>query len=385
MTGLRDKALDYTRSAIKIYKENNNIRGMMEAYRQEGFYLIESGMYNEAHEVGIEALRLADTTNRLDMRLLYDMLKQTAIWLNKPEEALHYSQEQLRLKEADLNVEWADKIAEIDAIYNTEKKELEIISLRARKKTQRILLIFLLTLMAAGAATAFFIYKNQKQRQQLSAQRIKELEQEKQITATRSLLEGEASERARLSRDLHDGLGGLLSVAKLKISTMKGNLTIPEENVSSLNSAIELLDTSIRELRRVAHNLMPESLVKYGLNAALADFCRSTGKVTYHFFGDDRRPDEKTEIATYRIVNELVNNSLRHSEAKTINVQLIIDDKRVHAIVEDDGKGFDPAISDASRGSGLKNIKSRVTALNGKLEIITAPGKGTEVNIEFNC
>jgi signal transduction histidine kinase len=174
----------------------------------------------------------------------------------------------------------------------------------------------------------------------------------------------------------------MLSVAKLKIATMKGNLTIPEENVTSLNSAIELLDTSIKELRRVAHNLMPESLMKYGLNAALADFCQSADKVEYHFFGDNRRIDEKTEIATYRIVNELVNNSLRHSGADHINVQLIIDEERVHVIVEDDGKGFDTSVTEAG-GNGLKNIRSRVTSLGGKLEMISSPGKGTEVNVEF--
>ncbi len=383
-TGNKDKAIEDTRIAINIYKENNNVRGMMEAYRQQGDYLIESGRYADARKMGKEALLVADTTNRLDMRLLYDMLKRSAIWLNIPEEALLYSQEQIRMKEADLNQEWAGKIAEVDAKYNTEKKELEITTLTAEKKTRNILVLSLLALLAAGAGTGYFIYKNQKQRQLISAQRIKELEQEKQITATQSLLEGETSERARLSRDLHDGLGGMLSVAKLKIATMKGNLTIPEENVASLNSAIELLDTSIKELRRVAHNLMPESLMKYGLNAALADFCRSTDKVGYHFFGEDRRPDEKTEIAAYRIVNELVNNSLRHSEAKNINVQLIIDEARVHFIVEDDGKGFDTAQVEARGGTGLKNIRSRVTSLGGKLELISAPGKGTEVNVEFN-
>jgi two-component system NarL family sensor kinase len=384
LTGNKEKALEYTRSAINIYKENNNVRGMMEAYRQQGDYLIESGRYADARKLGKEALLVADTTNRLDMRLLFDMLKRSAIWLNIPEEALFYSQEQLRMKESDLNQEWANKIAEVDAKYNTEKKELEITTLKAEKKTKNILLISLLVLLAAGSGTGYFINKNQKQKHLLAAQRIKELEQEKQITATQSLLEGETTERARISRDLHDGLGGMLSVAKLKIATMKGNLTIPEENVAYLNSAIEMLDTSIKELRRVAHNLMPESLLKYGLNAALADFCRSTDKVTYHFFGNERRPDEKTEVAAYRIVSELVNNSLRHSEAEHINVQLILDDNRVHLIVEDDGKGFDAAKAEAKGGNGLKNIRTRVASLGGKLDLITAPGKGTEVNVEFN-
>jgi two-component system, NarL family, sensor kinase len=385
MTGNKEKALELNRTAIDIYKENKNVRGMMEAFRQQGDYLIESGRYADALKLGKEALQLADTTNRLDMRLLYDMLKRSAIWLNLPKEALFYSQEQIRMKEADLNQEWAGKIAEADAKYNTGKKELEITTLTAEKKTGKVLIISLLVILAAGAGTGFLFYKNQKQRQLLSSQRIKELEQEKQITATQSLLEGETTERARLSRDLHDGLGGMLSVAKLKIATMKGNMTIPEENVASLNTAIELLDTSINELRRVAHNLMPESLLKYGLNAALADFCQSTDKVTYHFFGDNRRPDEKTEMAVYRIVNELVNNALRHSDAANINVQLIIDEARVHAIVEDDGKGFDPASAETEGGNGLKNIRARVTSLGGILEIITAPGKGTEVNVEFKC
>jgi signal transduction histidine kinase len=311
------------------------------------------------------------------------MLKRTAIWLNIPEEAILYSQKQIDMKEADLNGEWAEKIAEIDTKYNTEKKELEIATLTAQKRTQTILISSLFLLLVAGAVTGYFIYKNQKHRQLLSAQKIKELEQEKLISSTQALLQGEAAERARLSRDLHDGLGGLLSVAKLKMATMKGNLTIPEENVPSLNSAIELLDISIKELRRVAHNLMPESLMKYGLNAALADFCQSTGKVTYHFFGDDKRAEEKTEIAMYRIINELVNNSIRHSEAENINVQLLIDDSRVHAIVEDDGKGFDASMAEAD-GTGLRNVRSRVSSLNGKFEMVTAPGKGTEINVEFN-
>jgi signal transduction histidine kinase len=385
MTENRDKAIEYTHTAINIYKENNNARGMMEAYRQEGDYLIESKRYSEAMALGREALQVADTSNRLDMRLLYDMLKRSAIWLNLPEEALLYSQKQIDMKEADLNQEWAEKIADTDAKYQTEKKELEITVLKARKKTNNILIVSLLAILASGASAGYFIYKNQKQRQLLATQRIKELEQEKQITATQSLLEGETTERARLSRDLHDGLGGLLSVAKLKMTSMKGNMTIPEENVASFNSAIDLLDTSIKELRRVAHNLMPESLMKYGLNTALSDFCFSTEKVKYHFYGEDRRPDEKTEIAAYRIVNEVVNNALRYSEASDISVQMIIDDSRLHITVEDNGKGFDPEVAEAGGGNGLKNIRQRVTALNGNLEIASAPGKGTEVNIEFGC
>jgi len=384
-TGRKEKALDYNRMALEIYRENNNSRGMMEAYRTQGDYLYEMKRYAEAREYGLEALQAADTTNRLDLRLIYDLLKRTAIWLNLPEEAINYSQLQINMKEADLNDEWASRIAEAEARYDTEKKEVEIKNLKTHRRIQLILIILLVTLLATGTLAGFSIFRNLKQSRLLALQRIKELEKEKRLTATMALLEGENSERARLSRDLHDGLGGMLSVAKLKISNMKGSLTIPEEHVASFNTAIDLLDSSIKELRRVAHNLMPESLVKYGLHQALSDFCSSTGKVSCHFYGSGRRLDDKLEIAIYRIVNELVNNALKHSMADMINVQTIVDESRVSVVVEDNGKGFDSVAAEAGEGTGLKNIRSRINSLGGKLEISSSPGKGSEINVEFNC
>ncbi len=385
MTDRSEKALDYTRKAIEIYRANGNVTGMMESYRSLADYLIDMKRYSEALTYGKEALAAADTTNRLELRLLYDILKRAAIYLNMPDEAVYYSGEQIRLKEEDLNEQWAGKIAEADAKYESEKNELTITQLRAERKVRSIMLYAALILLGAGCVAAYFIYKSQSQKQLLSAQKIKQLEQEKQIAASHALLEGETSERVRLSKDLHDGLGGMLSVAKLKIINMKGNLTIPEDNVESLNSAIEMLDGSIRELRRVAHNLMPESLVRYGLNAALADFCKSTDKVNYHFYGNDHRMDENLEVTVYRIVNELINNALRHSEAEQINVQLILEEHRVSIVVEDNGKGFDTSLISGFAGTGLKNVKSRVESFNGTIDITSFPGNGTEINVEFKC
>jgi two-component system, NarL family, sensor kinase len=382
-TGNKNKALNYTDRAIDIYKGNNNVRGLMEAYRSQADYLMDMEQYKEARSYGMQALQIADTTNRLDLRLLYDILKRAAILLNIPEEAIHYSQEQLRLKEADLNDQWAGKIAEADARYNAEKKELEISRLKAEREAHRILNYSLLAIILIGFVISYLVWKENKQRQILTRQKIKQLEQEKQITATQALLEGENSERARISRDLHDGLGGMLSVIKLKITSMKGNLTIPEEHVNSFNTAIELLDGSIRELRRVAHNLMPESLLKFGLNTALEDFCKHAENVSYHYYGSEERVSEKMEVTVYRIVNELVNNSLKHSGADQINVQLIIDNKRINLVVEDNGKGFDLSDVDKNGGNGLTNVRSRVASLEGTIDIISSAGKGTEVNVEF--
>lgn len=145
-----------------------------------------------------------------------------------------------------------------------------------------------------------------------------------------------------------------------------------------------MLDGSIRELRRVAHNLMPESLRRYGLKAALSDFCGGIEHVKLHYFGDERRMEEKFEVALFRIAQELVNNAIKHSKARQINVQVIHEKERINLVVQDDGIGFNPEKLIAENTSGLSNIRSRVESLNGKLDFYSQPQKGTEVQVNFN-
>jgi signal transduction histidine kinase len=287
----------------------------------------------------------------------------------------------------------------LEALYQSEKKEKEINQLQheklvsvlmLKKRNTIIFALFISIVLLIGISILFYRNIHHKrvisdQHLELQKQKIKELEREKQLVATQSLLEGETTERARISKDLHDGLGGMLSVVKLKIANMKGNMIMSEEHVATFSGAIEMLDNSISELRRVAHNLMPESLMKYGLNPALTDFCNNIEIVKYHFFGTDRRLDDKLEVAIYRIVHELVNNAIKHAEASLINVQFILEANRVSIVVQDNGKGFDLKQVDDNDSSGLKNIRSRVTSFGGKLDLFSAPGNGTEVTVEFNC
>lgn len=380
-----DKAFEYTYLAIDIYKKNNSVVGMMEGYRTLAEYYLEKKNYAEAKRIGMEALQQADTTNRLDIRLLYDLLKRASIYLNHHDDALLYSYKQLKLKEEDTNRDWAEKISEIEVKYQTEKKDIEIKHLHQTKKSQRILLISLISIMILGSIGVSLFINNTKNKRILVEQKVVQIENEKKLVATNALLEGETAERARLSKDLHDGLGGLLTVAKHKIVNMKGSLTIPEEQVEPFNSALEMLDKSISELRRVAHNLMPESLVRYGLNSAISDFCKGIDIAHYHFYGVEKRFQEKLEITVFRIVNELVNNALKHANATAINVQLVQDENRISVTVHDNGSGFDTNSVSPDKSSGLKNVKSRVVSYNGRLDILSTPNQGTEVSVEFYC
>ncbi len=163
---------------------------------------------------------------------------------------------------------------------------------------------------------------------------------------------------------------------------------LSSESVTLYNKALSMLDSSIQELRRVAHNMMPENLMKFGLKDALGDFCHSLENkqmhINYQHFGTQNRFDHKIEISLYRIAQELINNALKHSQATELIVQLIQENSRVNLTVQDNGKGLDTAVLKTAKGAGMANIRSRVESLKGKFDIASEPDKGTEISVEFN-
>lgn len=284
------------------------------------------------------------------------------------------------------------------ARYNYEKRQTEIDQLESDRKLQDLSIRQKNTLNYILIGTALTVivisilgYRNYRQKQSLQQQRISELEKEKQLTATEAVLKGEEQERTRLAKDLHDGLGGMLSGIKYSFNTMKGNFIMTAENSQAFERSMDMLDSSIKELRRVAHNMMPEALVKFGLDTALRDYCNDINQssdleVSYQSVDlADANPDQTTSITIYRIVQELVNNTMKHGAAKKVIVQVTKTGNHFAVTVEDDGKGFDTAILKQSKGIGWTNIQHRVEFLKGKLDVHSEPGKGTSVYIEFNA
>ncbi|WP_395054360.1 sensor histidine kinase, partial [Flavobacterium sp.] len=236
----------------------------------------------------------------------------------------------------------------------------------------------------------FLGFRNFINKQKLQNLKITELEKDKQLLAIDSMLKGQEEERGRIAKDLHDGLGGLLSGTKLSFVNMKENLILTPENTTQFEKSLSMLDTTISDLRKVAHNLMPEALVKFGLDEALRDFCNSIQSTTncivnYQKMGISRKLNTTTETFIYRIIQELVNNSVKHAQAKEIIVQLTFVNNKIVITVEDNGKGYDTKSVNLKKGDGLNNIDYRVQFLNGKIDTITSPNKGTSVNIELNA
>jgi signal transduction histidine kinase len=252
-------------------------------------------------------------------------------------------------------------------------------------------------LVLVTALIALLYSRNYRQKKKLlqagallQQQRIAELERERQLLAARGVMQGQVEERTRLAKDLHDGLGSILSSAKYSFSNMREPLLITPETSAAFDRSMSMLDLSISELRRIAHNMMPEALAKFGLDTALKDFCNSVDQsgalqLTYQSFEiQEISIPAITAGAVYRIIQELVNNILKHAGATTALVQLIRKDDTLSITVEDNGRGFNASILETSDGSGYPNLRNRVEYLNGTLDIQTAPDKGTSVNIEIS-
>ena len=193
------------------------------------------------------------------------------------------------------------------------------------------------------------------------------------------------TERSRLAKDLHDGMGGLLSGIKLTLNSVAENVT--EKNTLLFNKANNQLDIAIREMRRMAHNMMPEALLKFGLGEATQDFCDGINegnlvKMKYIQIGSLQSLVKSTEIVLYRIIQELTTNALKHAIAKNIFIQITKHPLGISLTIEDDGKGFDTA-SSAGNGQGLKNVQSRIEYLKGSYDIKSEINIGTSINIEI--
>jgi signal transduction histidine kinase len=382
--GQDKRIIPYLKEAQLIADKIGNDHLKEECYRLEANYYMNNKKYDEAKVSAFKALAIADTTNKPNLHYLYNLLVTTSIHTNDKENALKYYSKYIDVYKESVSEEWINKISDMEVKYETEKKTIQIKSLENENRIHTRLNYALGFIFILSLTTIFFFVRSFMHERKVAQQKILQLEQEKQLVATQAVLEGETMERTRLARDLHDGLGGMLSVVKLSLFNMKGNLILPEENMESFDRALTQLDQSIGELRNVAHNLMPESLIVKGVKAALSDFAESLPNVKFHFYGDENRFDEKLEIVVFRVAHELISNALKHSGAEEVNVQLIQSATSISLGVSDNGRGFDTSKMDSFKGMGLRNIQHRVTSFGGRIDFNSSPDNGTEVNVEFS-
>jgi signal transduction histidine kinase len=344
--------------------------------------------FTKSEELATAGFTIARQRNFAEPSQLFaDILSELALVKGDLKNYDRYNRLSIEFAEKYFNEQMQKNVQVLDKKYETAKKEKQLLVQQSAIRKKNTLNYFLIGSTVALLIISLLTYRTYTQKRKIQEQKIAELEKEKLLSATKSLLKGQEDERSRMAKDLHDGLGGLLSGVKLQLGAMKGNLILSEEHGRTFNHALSKLDESINEMRRVAHNMMPEALMKLGLQQALQDYCdglsaNQSFKINVEFYGLEKRLESSVEIVLYRIVQELLNNAVKHSGATTILAQVIRQDNNISITIEDNGKGFDTATTDFTKGAGLANVKSRVDYLKGQLDIKTEPGKGTSVHIE---
>lgn len=384
-----DSAEFYFKKGYAVSEQYNYNYGKAESQLQLGGVSIQQKKYEVAEKYLLNGIRLADSIGYYNMlddgyRYMADVYAETGRY----KQAYEYHQKYMEVSDSVTSLDAKKYIEDLERKYETSKKDQQLLLQQTQLQKRKTLIYILIASAVALLLFALLIYRNLNHRRKLQQQRIVELETKEQLTATEAILKGEEQERTRLAKDLHDGLGGMLSGIKFSFQTMKGNLVMTPENQQAFERSMDMIDGSIKEMRRVAHNMMPEALVKFGLSTALKDFCNEINQsgvlnISYQSIGmDNAEIDQTIAVNIYRIIQELINNTLKHAAARNAIVQISKKDGAYSITVEDDGKGFDPQELKGTKGIGWTNIQSRVDYLKGTIDIQSEPGKGVSVHVE---
>ncbi|MFK7814059.1 MAG: ATP-binding protein [Maribacter sp.] len=279
-------------------------------------------------------------------------------------------------------------IAHAETKYQTEKKDKEIaeqklsladqqLAITESKSKTRTMTILIVSLLL-GSILLWFSFRQRQKRMQ---QQLVAIEREQEVRTLESLMEDEEKERFRIAKELHDGVNGDLSAIKFKLSSLL------EMNNSVIKEAVAMIDNSCEQVRAISHNLVPPSLKDFNIVEAVEDYCQSMNSIhdpEVHFqqVGESINLDKKQEANIFRIIQELVTNSIKYAEAKEIHVQLSHLKNTLQLTVEDNGKGFDPKTV-KSDGIGMRNVQSRVDYLNATMDFVSNE-KGTSYTIEMD-
>ncbi|MFB9077608.1 ATP-binding protein [Flavobacterium procerum] len=294
------------------------------------------------------------------------------------------------------DVSLRNEIVELEAKYRkaeSEKKisllqsENEKTVLQANNNRLNSMLFAVLSFLLFLTVLFLWIWNNNQkklgfQKELNHRQEVEALENEQKLSVSNALIEGEEIERKRIARDLHDGLGSMLSGLKIHLNLADKEGAVSTSNINSM------LNDSIKELRNISQNLMPESLSKLGLEHALKDLCAANSssetQIEFQYLVKKKSSlDPHFEVVIYRIVQELLNNALKYAAASEILVSCSQNKDVFFITVEDNGKGFDIRETESKEGMGLKNIRNRVAFLNGKIEIDSEINKGTSTYVEL--
>lgn len=378
---------------IKSAKNHNNLVALNRLKFAEYEVLFKLKNFDKAIN-NLEYL-IKNTSFTVDKKNYYKELSKVYNATKYYSKAYFYSNKYNVINDSLNNAKLKNEIIELEAKYKKAESEKKISLLQSENEkavlqvnNNRLNMILFAVLSFLLFLTVLFLWSWNNYQKKLGLQKemnhiqeLAALENQQKLSISNALIEGEEMERKRIARDLHDGLGSMLSGLKM-------HLSIPLRENNETNPNIHaMLNNSIKELRNISQNLMPESLMKLGLEHALKDLCASHSNpettIEFQYLVKKSNLPQHFEIMIFRIIQELLNNALKYAKASHILVSCSQNKDVFFITVEDNGTGFNVESAEKQEGMGLKNIKNRVAFLNGKLEIDSVAAKGTSTYIEL--
>ncbi|WP_298419767.1 sensor histidine kinase [uncultured Kordia sp.] len=415
--GQKDSASYHYKKAEAFFLEKNDKEKLLVYYNNIGNVYTDYKEYEKALSYFNQSLILQNRVKDSSMLAkTYESMSNVFEELKNHHKALKYKDSAYTVRSDEFK-----KIKQSDqsqiASINNEKKLITIKSEKAiiknREEKLKLYTIGLLVALFLLTALFFFITKARKQRQkrvlaeadleqqklivthekERQEQQIQELIKIQEMNAINAMISGQEEERKRIAQDLHDNLGSKLSLVKIHYQSVEDNLeSIDDEAKTQYEKANQLLDEACKSVREISHNMISGTLSKFGLIPALKELKQTLENVyskqnqnkiyielSYHKL--DNRLVNTMEIQIYRIIQELLNNIIKHAQASRVDIQILKLEQGVNIIVEDDGIGFE--VDKLHEGIGLKTIQSRVINMKGSCLIDSGKGNGTTVTIDI--
>jgi len=334
----------------------------------------------EKKEAAITLLNKENNFKQLQLKNNFLEIAQNKFLIDKQNQSILINQLEIRNKNQLVKNQQLDANKKAQNIKSLKKQSqiqnLEIENKKLELKQKNIWLIFGGIMFLTSLISAFFIYRNYQHKQEKRLQ--KEIFRQQELE-TKALFEGEQNERIRIARDLHDSVGQMLSLVKMNLSSQEQN---PEtENIQGL------VDNTISEVRNISHNLIPEEL-NFGIFPALenlSDKVNASSKTKMEINIPEEIKEIKfqkqNELSIYRIVQEVVNNMIKHADASSIDLSISKLENSLIINIKDNGKGLDDDSISKSSGIGWKNINARVHMMDGKIKIESEKLAGTQIEI----
>lgn len=391
--GQNQKALEFLRTSIELNTKYNNRKELAFAHIHLAKLMLKLKKLNEANANATKAIELAEAIGAskevMDAKETLALISEQQ---GKFKDAYELHLASSKIKDSLFQKDKTALISDYQVRYQTEKKEERLKSLHQQNtiqeleiKQRNLGLAIAAFVIIVGAFSTYLIYSRRKIKEEARLQAEINKQQEE---TTKAVLSAEENERGRIASELHDGVGQLLSTALMNMNGLVNQLQYqtPDEKEKAQNT-LELINESYDKMRSISHQMMPNALIKAGLTSAVKDFVNKIDKdkikVSLDIVGLNERLDQQVESVLYRLIQETVNNVIKHVQATKLDIQFLKDEDGVAITIEDNGKGFDTSLLNNSSGIGLKNMMSRIAFLKGSIDFDSSPGSGTLVAIHI--